>query len=98
MNKIKEDHEAREPKLDREASQIFNAEADAVIQESNANILSQMLASNKIIESTISEKIKELQAKQNKQLATKIEPKLRAYLRNENDEQVDNEHPSNPRK
>ena len=69
-----------------------------MIQESNANILSQILASNKIIESTISEKIKELQAKHNKQFTTKTEPKLRAYLRNENDEQVDNEHPSNPRK
>ena len=75
----------REPKLDREAQQIFNAEADAAIQECNANILPQMLASNEITESTISEKIKELQDEQNKQSAAKIEQKLDVYLRNEND-------------
>ena len=45
-----------------------------------------MLASNKIIEPKILEKIKELQDKQNKQFAAKIEPKLDAYLRDENDE------------
>ena len=43
-----------EQKLDREAQQIFNAKVDAVIQECNATILPQMLASNIIIESTIS--------------------------------------------
>ena len=43
----------REPNLDREAQQIFNAEADAAIRESNATILPQMLASDKILESTI---------------------------------------------
>ena len=36
----------KQPKLDREAPKIFNAEADATIQESNANILSQIVASN----------------------------------------------------
>ena len=75
----------REPELDREAQQTFNAEADAAIQECNANILPQMLASNEITESTISEKIKELQDEQNKQSAAKIEQKLDVYLRNEND-------------
>ena len=44
-----------------------------------------MLVSNEIIESAISEKIKKLQDEQNKQSATKIEPKLDAYLREEND-------------
>ena len=44
-----------------------------------------MLVSNEIIESTISEKIKELQDEQNKQSATKIEPKLDAYLCEDND-------------
>ena len=83
-NKIKVDQEMREPKLDTEAQQFFNAEVDAVIQERNANILPQMLASNKTIESTISEKIKELQDEQNKQSAAKIEPKLDAYLSDEN--------------
>ena len=47
-----------EPKLDREARQIFNAEADAAIRECNANVLPQMLASDKILESAISEKLK----------------------------------------
>ena len=55
------------------------------IRERNANILPQILASDKIIESMISEKIKELQHKQNKHFAAKVEPKLDAYLRNEND-------------
>ena len=41
-----EDQEMREPKLYREAKQIFSAEADTLIWESSANILSQMLASN----------------------------------------------------
>ena len=45
-----------------------------------------MLASDEIIESTISEKIKELQVEQNKQFAAKIEPKLDPYLCNGNDE------------
>ena len=44
-----------------------------------------MLVRNKIIEMTISEKIKELQDEQNKQSTAKIEPKLDAYLRDEND-------------
>ena len=74
----------REPKLDREAQDIFNAEAEAVIPECNANIFPQMLARNKIIELTISEKIKELQDEQNKQSAPKIEPKLDACLCDEN--------------
>ena len=47
-----------EPKLDREAQEIFNAEADAAIRECNANVLPQMLASDKILESAISEKLK----------------------------------------
>ena len=84
-NKIKEDQEMTELKLDREAQQIFNAEADVAIRESNANILLQMLASDKNIESTISEKIKELQHKQNKHFAAKIESKLDASLRDEDD-------------
>ena len=41
--------------------------------------------SNKIIESTILAKIKELQDEQNKQSAAKIQPKLDAYLLDEND-------------
>ena len=66
-----------------------------MIRESNANILPQMLASNEIIESKISEKIKELQDEQNKQLATKIETKLVACLGDKNDEQLDDGHSSN---
>ena len=68
-----------------DCGQIFNVEVDSAIWECNANILPQMLVSNEIIESTISEKIKELQDEQNKQSATKIEPKLDAYLCKEND-------------
>ena len=49
----------REPKLDTEVQQNFNAKADAVNREINPNILLQMFASNEIIESTISEKIVE---------------------------------------
>ena len=41
-----------------------------------------MLASNKIMESAFSEKIKELQNEQNKQSAAKIERRLDSYLRN----------------
>ena len=76
----------RGPKLEREAQQIFNAEMDAATRECNANILPQMLASNGIIESTISPKIKEQQDEQNKQSAVKIELKLDANFRDENDE------------
>ena len=83
--KIKENQEMRQSKLDREAQQVFDAEADLAIWESNPNDLPQMLASDEILKSTISEKIKELQVEQNKQFATKIEPKLDPYLRNGND-------------
>ena len=81
--KIKVDQEMRESKLDREAQQILDAASDAAIPENNANILPQMLVSNKVIESTVSEKIKELQDEQNKKFAVKIEPKLDAYLHDE---------------
>ena len=76
----------RESKSDREAGQTFHVEANAAIWESIANILPQMLASDEIIESTISEKIKQLQDEKNKQFAAKIEPKLDAYIRDGNDE------------
>ena len=56
--------------------------------EKAMQIFSQMLTSNKIIESIISETIKELQDEQNKQLTAKTEPTLDAYLRTENDEQI----------
>ena len=75
----------RGPKLDREAQQIFDTEAGAAIRESNTTILPQMLASDEILESTTSEKIKELQDEQNRQFPAKIELKLDAYLRDEND-------------
>ena len=76
----------REPKLEREEQQNFNAEMDAATRECNANILPQMLGSSGITESTISPKIKELQDEQNKQSAAKIELKLDANFRDENDE------------
>ena len=85
-NKIKEDQEMREPKLEREEQQNFNAEMDAATRECNANILPQMLGSSGITESTISPKIKELQDEQNKQSAVKIELKLDANFLDENDE------------
>ena len=44
-----------------------------------------MLASDEILESTTSEKIKELQDEQNRKFPAKIELKLDAYLRDEND-------------
>ena len=50
------------------------------------------LTSNKFVESKISGKIKNLKDEQNQQFVAKIEPKLDAYLRDENDEQVDDEH------
>ena len=56
----------RNPKLDKEVHQIFNAEVDTAIRECNANILPQMFASDEIIESAISEKIKKLQNEHNK--------------------------------
>ena len=43
----------REPKLDRGAQQIFNAETFVAIQESSGNILPQMLAGDEIVESAI---------------------------------------------
>ena len=75
----------RGPKLDREAQQIFDTEAGAAIRESNTTIPPQMLASDEILESTTSEKIKELQDEQNRKFPAKIELKLDAYLRDEND-------------
>lgn len=74
----------RQSKLDIETQQIFNAEVDAAIRESIANILWQLLASNEVIESAISEKIKELQNEQNKLSTAKVEPKIDHYLHNEN--------------
>ena len=62
----------REPKLDRETQQNFNAKADAVNREINPNILPQMFTSNEIIESRISEKIKELQDEQKTILLSKL--------------------------
>ena len=62
----------RELKLDRETDQIFNAEADATIREINANVFPQMLASNKIIESTNSKKIEELQINKIRSLLPKL--------------------------
>ena len=62
----------REPKLDTEAQQNFNAKADAVNREINPNILPQIFASNEIIESRISEKIKELQDEQKTILLPKL--------------------------
>ena len=66
MNKIKDDQEIREPKLDRHTQQDFNAVADVMISESNANILPQMLANNKIRDSLILENITEQQEDQKK--------------------------------
>ena len=76
----------REPKLDTDVQQNFNAKADAVNREINPNILPQMFASNEIIESTISEKIVETARWTKNYFAVKIEPKLDAYFRIENDE------------
>lgn len=74
----------RQSKLDIETQQIFNAEVDAAIRESIANILWQLLTSNEVIESAISEKIKELQNEQNRLSTAKVEPKIDHYLHNEN--------------
>ena len=62
----------RVPKLDTEAQQNFNAKADAVNREINPNIHPQIFASNEIIESRISEKIKELQDEQKTILLSKL--------------------------
>ena len=55
-----------------------------MIRENKANILPQMLANNEISNSLILEKITEQQENQNKQLVPKIELKLDAYLRGDN--------------
>ena len=68
--------------------QNFNAAVDAMIQESNGNILPQMFANNKIRDSLILEKFIEQQEDQNKQLAAKIKPKLDFYLLGNDDEQI----------
>ena len=67
-NKIKEDQEIREPKLDRHMQQSFNVVADAMIPENIANILPQILAKNEIKDSLILEKSIAQQEEQNKQL------------------------------
>ena len=85
-NKIKEDQEIREPKLDRHTHQNFNAVADVMIRESKATILPQMLANNKIRDMLILENIIEQEEDQNRQLAAKIEPKLDVYLRDKDDD------------
>ena len=56
-NKIKEDQEIRESKLDRHTQQNFNAVADAMIRKNNANMFPQMLSNNEIRDSLILEKI-----------------------------------------
>ena len=48
VNKIKEDQEIREPKLDRHTQQNFNAVADTMFRENNANIHPKMLTNNEI--------------------------------------------------
>ena len=68
--------------------QNFNAAVDAMIQESNGNILPQMFANNKIRDSLILEKFIEQREDQNKQLAAKIKPKLDFYLLGNDDEQI----------
>ena len=75
-NKIQEDQEIREPKLDRHTQQNFNTVADVIFRENKATILPQMLANNKIRDLLILEKIIEHEEDQNRQLAAKIEPKL----------------------
>ena len=92
-NKMKEDQEIREPKLDRHKQQNFNAVADVMIRENNANILPQMLANNKIRDSLFLEETIAQQEQQNKQLSAQMEPKLDVYLGNNN---VDNEVISGP--
>ena len=56
VNKIKEDQEIREPKLDRHTQQNFNAVADTMFRENNANIHPKMLTNNEIKDLLSSEK------------------------------------------
>ena len=90
-NKIKEDQEIRQPKLDRQTQQSFNAVMDGTIRENNANIAPQMLANNEIRDSLILEKINLQQEDQNKQLAAKNEPKLDVYFHGNNNDDDNNE-------
>ena len=84
--KIKKDQEIREPKLDRHTQQSFNAVADWMIRENNANILTQMLANNVIRDLLTLENNTEQQEDQNKQLPAKIETKLDVYLRGDDND------------
>ena len=84
-----ENQEMREPKLDRET-----ANSQCKLGCSNSRMQYKYSPSNNCEQQNYrisnSEKIKEMQNEQNKQWAAKIEPKLDAYLSNEN-EQVDDE-------
>ena len=82
-NKIKEDQEMREPKLEKHSK--FSMQTRMLRFENAMQIFSLKcsLATNSRIDNL--EKNKELQDEQNKQSAAKIEPKLDAYLRDEND-------------
>ena len=79
----------REPKLDRETTN-----SQCKLGCSNSRMQYKYSPSNNCEQQndriSNSEKIKEMQNEQNKQWAAKIEPKLDAYLSNEN-EQVDDE-------
>ena len=62
-----------------------------MIRENNPNILLQMLANNEITDWLILEKVIEQQEDQNKQLATKIKPRLDVYLHGDDNSNSNNE-------
>ena len=62
-----------------------------MIRENNPNILLQMLANNEIRDWLILEKVIEQQEDQNKQLATKIKPRLDVYLHGDDNSSSNNE-------
>ena len=62
-----------------------------MIRENNPNILLQMLANNEIRDWLILEKVIEQQKDQNKQLATKIKPRLDVYLHGDDNSSSNNE-------
>ena len=62
-----------------------------MIRENNPNILLQMLANNEIRDWLILEKVIEQQKDQNKQLATKIKPRLDVYLHGDDNSNSNNE-------
>ena len=62
-----------------------------MIRENNPNILLQMLANNEIRDWLILEKVIEQQEDQNKQLATKIKPRLDVYLHGDDNSNSNNE-------